>query len=182
MTKPNNTTESATIGVLQKINAALSWSEWTFIGGAMAFMSLLLFVNVILRYVLLQPIAWAEEVALYLVVWVVFIGGSVAVRTRGHIAIDLLPLILPPSARRWLAVAVQVVTISFLAAFFWYSLQHTLRVRSIDQLTPILQAPMWLTYLAMPVGTFLMGLRTLQVLMKTLDHEAPNEVVMDLKD
>jgi C4-dicarboxylate transporter DctQ subunit len=182
MAKSTNTTQSFAIGVMKKINAIMSWTEWTFIGGAMAFMSLLLFVNVIMRYVLLKPIAWADEVALYLLVWVVFIGGSVAIRTRGHIAIDLLPLILPPKARRWLAVAVQALTILFFIVFFWYSLQHTLRVRSIDQLTPILQAPMWLTYLAMPVGTFLMGLRSLQVLIETLVHEGPEKASMDLKD
>ena len=43
--------------------------------------------------------------------------------------------------------------LAFLAVFFYYSGQHMLRVRSIGQVTPVMVAPMWLTYLAMPVGS-----------------------------
>ncbi len=168
-------------GLLARADQALGWSEWTFIGGALAFASALLFVNVILRYVFLSPISWAEEVTLYLMVWIVFVGGSVAVRTRGHIAIDLLPLMLPADKKRWLATAIHLMALVFFAVFFWYSLQHTLRVRSIGQLTPILQAPMWLTYLAMPVGSALMGLRTVQAV-SGLWRNAAEVAAMDLQD
>ena len=161
----------------------LGWAEWTFIGSALAFTSVLLFANVVLRYVFLVPLNWAEELTLYLMVWIVFIGGSIAVRTRGHMAIDLLPLLLSPPNRKRLALLVGFAALAFFATFFWYSLQHTLRVRSIDQLTPVMQGPMWLTYLAMPVGSALMALRTLQSLARTL-REVPGERAhkMDLND
>jgi len=55
----------------------------------------------------------------------------------------------------------------FFAAFFYYSGVHTLRVMATGQLTPVLEAPMWLTYLAMPVGSLLMGFRTAQILRRT---------------
>ncbi len=174
--------ESAALrGPLAKFDHALGWTEWTFIGGALAFTSALLFVNVILRYVFLSPISWAEEVTLYVMVWIVFVGGSVAIRTRGHIAIDLLPLMLSSGQRRWLATAVHATALVFFAVFFWYSLQHTLRVRSVGQLTPIMQAPMWLTYLAMPVGSLLMGLRTVQAVSGLWRHAA-DVAAMDLQD
>ncbi|MEO5882723.1 MAG: TRAP transporter small permease [Caldimonas sp.] len=168
---------------LATLDRGLGWSEWTFIGGTLAFTAALLFVNVVMRYCFASPINWAEELTLYLMVWIVFVGGSVAVRTRGHIAIDVLPLVLSPLNRHRLAAAVAALALVFFAVFFWYSLQHVLRVRSINQLTPVMQAPMWLTYLAMPVGSFLMGLRTLQALVGML-REAPGEsgVAMDLQD
>jgi C4-dicarboxylate transporter, DctQ subunit len=169
--------------MLRRLDAWLGQAEWTFIGGALAFTSVLLFVNVVLRYVFLAPINWAEELTLYLMVWIVFIGGSIAVRTRGHIAIDLLPLLLSPANRKRLMLLVALAALAFFAVFFWYSLQHTLRVHSISQLTPVMQAPMWLTYLAMPVGSFLMGLRTMQMIARTIS--APPEAqahVMDLQD
>jgi len=44
-------------------------------------------------------------------------------------------------------------------------------------------APMWISYLAMPVGSFLMGLRTLQSLVRTLRERAPEGAhLMDLQD
>ena len=174
---------SATYRSLVALDRALGWSEWTFIGGALAFTSALLFANVALRYLFNAPLNWAEELTLYLMVWIVFVGGSVAVRTRGHIAIDLLPLLLAPQHRRRLAIGVALVALVFFAVFFWYSLQHVLRVRSIDQRTPVMQAPMWLTYLAMPVGSALMALRTLQGMVGLLRAPAAGgSRTMDLQD
>lgn len=148
----------------------------------LAFASGLLFVNVVLRYIFRDPIPWAEEVSIYLIVWIVFVGGSVAVRTRGHIAIDLLPLMLSPANRRRLAIGVAVVMAAFFAVFFYYSGAHTLRIRAGGQVMPVLQAPMWLTYLAMPVGSFLMGLRTVQLLARLVIRPVEDQHRMDLQD
>jgi C4-dicarboxylate transporter DctQ subunit len=169
--------------LLARTDHALSWAETTFVGGALAFASVLLFVNVVLRYWFLAPISWAEELTLYVMVWIVFIGSSVAIRTRGHIAIDLLPLVLKPEARRRLAIFVAIAVLLFLAVFFYYSGQHTLRVRASGQVTPVMQAPMWLAYLAMPAGSALMFLRTCQVIWRLArDRQADEQFVMDLKD
>lgn len=171
-------------GLLARLDQALCRAESVCIGAALAFSSALLFVNVILRYVFLSPFNWAEETTLYLMVWIVFIGGSIAIRTRGHMAIDLLPLALSPPNRRRLALVVALAALVFFAVFFWYSLEHTLRVRSINQLTPVMQAPMWLTYLAMPVGSFLMGLRTIQSIVRTLSEQdfSRASIPIDLQD
>jgi len=170
-------------GLLARVDVALSWAEAAFVGGALAFASLLLFVNVVLRYWFLAPISWAEELTLYVMVWIVFIGSSVAIRFRGHIAIDLLPMVLSPTARRRLAVLVALGVLVFLAVFFYYSGQHTLRVRASGQVTPVMQAPMWLAYLAMPAGSALMFLRTCQVMWRLVrDRQAAGQLAMDLKD
>lgn len=171
------------MGAWSRLDRALGLAEWGFIGAALAFTSALLFANVFLRYVFLAPINWAEELTLYLMVWIVFVGGSVAVRTRGHIAIDLLPLLLSPANRRRLALGVALAALVFFACFFWYSGEHVLRVRAAGQTTPVMEAPMWLAYLAMPVGSFLMGLRTVQYLYRMLRKtQSPGAHVMDLQD
>jgi C4-dicarboxylate transporter, DctQ subunit len=171
------------MGAWSRLDRALGLAEWGFIGAALAFTSALLFVNVFMRYVFLAPLNWAEELTLYLMVWIVFVGGSVAVRTRGHIAIDLLPLVLSPANRRRLVLGVGLAALVFFACFFWYSGEHVLRVRAAQQTTPVMEAPMWLAYLAMPAGAFLMGLRTVQSLYRTL-REGPSagEHAMDLQD
>jgi C4-dicarboxylate transporter DctQ subunit len=170
-------------GVLALANRLLSWAEVTFVGAALAFCSLLLFVNVVLRYVFLAPISWAEELTLYLMAWIVFVGSSVAVRTRGHIAIDLLPLALSPSGRRRLALTIAFLMLVFLAVFFFYSAEHTLRVRSVGQVMPVMRSPMWLAYLAMPVGSALMFLRTCQLIWRLMRTRATSEhFAMDLQD
>jgi C4-dicarboxylate transporter DctQ subunit len=138
----------------------------------------------VLRYVFLSPIAWAEEFSLYLLVWIVFIGASVAIRTRGHVAIDLVPRALSPVNRRRLALLVGTLVLIFLAVFFYYSAAHTLRTAASGQVTPIMLAPMWLTYLAMPVGSALMFLRTAQFLWGVARGQPDVEarLLVDLQD
>jgi C4-dicarboxylate transporter, DctQ subunit len=165
---------------LARADAILSWLEVAFIGAALAAAGILLFVNVVGRYVFLAPISWAEEVSLYLIVWMVFIGASVAIRTRGHVAMDLLPLMLSRRNRSRLAIFIGIAILIFLAVFFYYSGEHTLRVRASGQLTPVMQAPMWLTYLAMPVGSALMFVRTCQLLWSAF--KGRYEVNVDLQD
>ena len=173
----------ADAGILGRLDRALGWAETTFVGGALAFTSALLFVNVVLRYWFLAPISWAEELTLYVMVWIVFVGSSVAIRTRGHIAIDLLPLALSAAGRRQLAIFVTFATLAFLVVFFYYSGQHTLRVHSISQVTPVMQAPMWLAYFAMPAGSALMILRTCQLLWRLVRERVDaGKFAMDLQD
>lgn len=152
--------------LLGRADAILCQAETAFIGLALAFTSALLFANVVLRYVFFRPLAWAEELTMYLMAWIVFVGGSIVVRTRGHIAVDVLPLFLSRPGNRRLRIAVAAVATVFFGALCYYSGQHTLRVRAAGQVMPAMLAPMWLAYLAMPVGSLLMGIRTLQLLVR----------------
>jgi TRAP-type C4-dicarboxylate transport system permease small subunit len=93
---------------------------------------------------------------------------------------DLLPLMLSKRNRSRLAMLTSLVVLVFLVVFFYYSGEHTLRVRASGQLTPVMQAPMWLTYLAMPVGSALMIIRTCQLLWRAFKYEY--ELNVDLQD
>jgi C4-dicarboxylate transporter DctQ subunit len=184
MTAPSSSTEAARASVFARADHLLYLAEVAFVGAAVSIIAALLFLNVVLRYVFVAPIGWAEELCLYLIVWAVFVGCSVGIRTHSHISVDLLPLVLPPAARRLLAFCVAVLILVFLAVFFYYSGAHTLRIFQSGQLTPVMLAPMWLAYAAMPVGSALMFLRTLQVLWRILrndDLKTPLSVA-DVKD
>lgn len=173
---------TARASVLARADNLLGVIETTFVGVAIAGAACLLFVNVTMRYIFVSPISWAEELSLYLIVWIVFVGSSIAMRTQTHIGVDLLPLVLPPAGRRILALLVGVLILAFLAVFFYYSGVHTLRIYGSGQVTPVMLAPMWLTYLAMPVGAALMFLRTVQILVHVLRSdmtEAPASEVTD---
>lgn len=173
---------AARASIFARADHLLCRIEVTFVGVATAAIASLLFINVLLRYIFVAPIGWAEELSLYLIVWVVFVGSSVAVRTQSHIGVDLLPLVLPPAARRLLAMFVAILILVFMAVFFYFSGAHTLRIYRSGQLTPVMLAPMWLTYLAMPVGSALMFLRTAQMLSRLVREDVGEQISMDIRD
>lgn len=66
------------------------------------------------RYVLNNSLAWTEEIAIYALVVVVFLGSSLCVRASRHIQVDFLYRYLPKPAGRALSTLVDVVRIGFL--------------------------------------------------------------------
>jgi len=90
-------------------------------------------------------------------------GAAYGVRTGIHVGVDVLVNNLPP---RWrflsimfglLAGAFFTAVVGTLGVRFVYELAHT------DQTSPDLEAPMWIVYLAIPCGSYLMSFRFLQV-------------------
>ena len=59
----------------------------------------ILFQGVVLRYAFNYSFAWTEEVVRYSIVWLVFIGGSIAARRGAHICMDIIVVYLPPRAK-----------------------------------------------------------------------------------
>ncbi len=86
------------------------------------------FLQFFTRYVLNDSAAWTEEIARYLLIFVVFLGSSMCVRLNRHIQVDLLYRYLPRAAGRALATLVDVVRIAFLAYAIWLTWQVHVRV------------------------------------------------------
>ena len=78
--------------------------------------TLILFVNVVLRYVFSASTSWAEEMIRYLMIWITFIGGSVCVRHSAHIRMDFLLTLLPRSVANLLTRAVYLIAAGFCGA------------------------------------------------------------------
>ena len=137
-----------------------------FCASALLLTAVLLFVNVVLRYVFSASTSWAEELIRYLMIWITFIGGSVCVRKGAHIRMDFLLTLIPKAAHRWVNRLVFLVAAFFCAALFWYSFQLVLFTVELEQTSPAMKLPMWIPYLAMPLGSALMALRFVQMIFR----------------
>jgi TRAP-type C4-dicarboxylate transport system permease small subunit len=72
--------------------------------------------QVFTRFVLDNPSSYTEELARYLLIWVGVLAAAYGVATKGHLAIDLLPLKLHGRKRQWLEVFIQLSVAGFAAA------------------------------------------------------------------
>jgi C4-dicarboxylate transporter DctQ subunit len=154
------------MNALDRLDHHFSRLERLFLGGTIIFTSLLLFVNVVLRYVFHHSIYWAEELVRYLMVWLIFVGGSQVVKVEGQIKVDVLVRTLPERVQRVWGLVVDAISLAMLLVLTWYSCQQCARVLASQQISPALELPMWLVYLAVPAGSSLMALRYLQQLLK----------------
>jgi C4-dicarboxylate transporter DctQ subunit len=148
--------------------------EWLIaflMGGA----TLVIFVAVVHRYASGIPwpafqdwllkinLSWAQELCIYMFVWMAKFGAAYGVRTGIHVGVDVLVERLPERiARRCILFGLLCgalftgVVGTFGAKFVW-EIAHT------DQVSPDLELPMWIVFLAIPAGSYLMCFRFLQV-------------------
>jgi C4-dicarboxylate transporter, DctQ subunit len=107
--------------------------------------------------------SWAQELCIYLFVWMAKFGAAYGVRTGIHVGVDVLINNLRP---RWrgklvlfglLAGALFTAVIGSLGAMLVWQMAQT------GQVSADLEAPIWFVYLAIPLGSFLMCFRFLQV-------------------
>ena len=117
---------------------------------------------VFVRAVLGESSIWQTEFVTFALIAATFLGAPYILLTRGHVNVDLLPLVLGHAARKRLALLASVLAVVFCAAVFYSSLHWWWESWQLNLTTPtIWRARLWIPYLSMPVG---MGLLCLQYL------------------
>ena len=85
---------------LIKIDHTLAKGEgWALISLVMV-MGVVVLLQVIYRYLLMQSLYWSEELARYLFVWISILGAAISVYRRGHFGMDFFFRMLPLRLRR----------------------------------------------------------------------------------
>lgn len=115
-------------------------------------MSIILFVQVVFRFVLHAALPWSEEASRYLLVWTAFIGGAYGVRRGAHIGIEAFALLLPKTAQKILNIVVLIVSTVVCCVILKYGIDIVSTQLSKGQLSPAMRIPMGYMYAAIPVG------------------------------
>jgi C4-dicarboxylate transporter DctQ subunit len=166
--------------------------EWL-IASLMAAATLIIFVAVVHRYAAGMPIpflqdrllkldlSWAQELCIYMFVWMAKFGAAYGVRTGIHVGVDVLVNRLDARVRA------RVILFGLFCGALFTGVVGTLganfvwRISQSDQTTPDLEWPSWIIYLAIPLGSYLMCFRFLQVALAfwrtgELPHHDPGQV------
>lgn len=92
---------------------------------ALTVMFVLVFGNVVLRYLFSSGIAWAEEIARLMFVWLIFLGAILALRRHAHLGVELVQARLPRKLRRLCAVVSHLLMLYALWLFLYGSWTQT---------------------------------------------------------
>ena len=147
--------------------------EETLIALLMAAATVIIFLAVVQRYATGVPafyayartwdFTWAQELCIYMFIWMAKFGAAYGVRTGIHVGVDVFVNMLGVERRRnvilfgLLCGALFTGVVGSLGAYFVWHIAET------GQVSEVLEMPMWLVYLCVPVGSYLMCFRFLQV-------------------
>ena len=110
----------------------------------------IVFVQVICRFVLGSALSWAEEFAQMLFVWLVYLGGIIAVRKGINISFDVFLEAMPFKIWTVVFTFVNIVCVGFLIVAFIVGFQ--IANMNMKQTSAIMRIPMGIAYLAVPIG------------------------------
>jgi C4-dicarboxylate transporter DctQ subunit len=165
--------------------------EEVLIASLIAGATLVIFVAVAQRYMLGIPflydlvydinLTWAQELCIYMFVWMAKFGAAYGVRTGIHVGVDVIVNMLEPPARK------RTILFGLLAGAFFTFVVGTMGAKFVielyptDQVSPDMEMPRWIIFLCVPLGSYLMCFRFLQVAWKywqtgELPHHDPGHV------
>lgn len=123
---------------------------------------IIIFVQVIMRYVVGESLSWSEELARYLFLWQIWVGASFAVKKKKHLRADVLQVVVPQKLKYPIEVLYTVIWLLFSIFFAYKSSILVSKIVTVGQLSAALRLPMQFAYASVPSGCILMSIRLFQ--------------------
>lgn len=137
---------------------------------AMAVLSCVMMLQVIMRYIFGQALPWPEEFCRYAFIYSAFLGIGYCIRNKNLLKVTLISSFLPQKVVRALDYFTGLLSIVFYALLFYASVQVTVNCYQKGQTSSATGWVMWIFYLAGPIG-FASGIfRQLQELWRMFRH------------
>src|SRR5690349_3650166 len=108
-------------------------------------------------------LSWAQELCIYMFIWMAKFGAAYGVRTGIHVGVDLLVNRLPEHSRKKVILFSLLCGALFTGMIAAFGASFVGEMFKTGQQSNDLEAPMWFIYLAIPLGSGLMCFRFLQV-------------------
>src|SRR5438477_3055154 len=108
-------------------------------------------------------LTWAQELCIYLFVWMAKFGAAYGVRTGIHVGVDVVVNLLSPAPRRYVVLFSLFCGALFTAVIGTMGLKFVLELYQTEQVSADLELPRWIVFSAIPAGSYLMCFRFLQV-------------------
>ncbi len=140
----------ALVGVFDALYLACIWVA----GVAIALMSIIVPVGVVMRYGFGVGAQWPEPISILLMMAFTFVGAAAAYRAGGHIAVVMLTERLPHPAQRVLAHAVDLVMLLVCGFVLWYGTRLCLGTMG-QYLAELPWLSVGITYAAIPLGALI---------------------------
>ena len=122
--------------------------------------TVIIFMQVIFRYVINQSISWSEEFCRYLFVWIIWLGTSIAEREHGHLCIEIVSSKLKGKARLFQSLLVKVLVLAMCIFFIINGREVVQSMISRGKVAASMKwLQLWIVYLAIPVSQAVVAIR-----------------------
>jgi C4-dicarboxylate transporter, DctQ subunit len=147
--------------VLKKI---LNNAEEAIISLLLVAMTLLVFLEVVLRFAFNSGLLWAQELTLHLSAWFVLFGISYGLKVGAHIGVDAFIKTLPDSIHRFLSLIAVLLSLVYCGLFLYGSWIYLAKMKKIGIELEDIPVETWVAHSILIIGLVFFSLRLLQLL------------------
>lgn len=131
---------------------------------------LLVFHEVVVRYIFNKPTLYSVEISEYLLIFLAFIAAGWVLQEDKHVRMQSFTNLMPHKLQHILACITSSIVLVFCAILVWQGTKSALMAyRGGYHSSSLLNTPMWLPYLIIPVGSLILGL---QLIVRINSHVA----------
>ena len=138
--------------------------EETIICLLLATMTLLVFVEVVMRFGFGTGVMWAQEATLHLSAWLVLFGTSYGIKVGSHIGVDALVKIMPSKVRRIVSGIAVIACLFYCGLFIKGAWVYLAKIQKIAIELDDMPIPKWIAHSILLIGMVLIGIRLLMLL------------------
>lgn len=127
-------------------------------------MTMLIFIQVVMRYVFKNSLSWSEELARYMFVWLIYLSISYGAKIRKHIKIEAFMKMFPEKGRKYIVIMGDCLFLIFAIIIVITSSELVQKQIMLGQTSPALHIPMAFIYAAPMVGFAMTAFRQIQTI------------------
>lgn len=141
------------------------------LGGSVLVMSVILILNVFAR-ALGNSLSFAEELGQFALIFITFIGTSYAARAGRHIRMTGVTDLLPNKIKKIIIIIVSLITGAIMFYLAYYSINYVQKMQQLGTVSIALRVPLYLIYIAAPVGFILTGIEYFLNVLKNIKEKS----------
>jgi TRAP-type C4-dicarboxylate transport system permease small subunit len=142
-------------GISRRLNQAMKFLA----GFLIAAMTILVFLQVVFRYLLDAPLDWSEEMASFAFVWMALLGASVGLRNDEHPRLDIFYQVFPEWLKKLSGLLINLAILFMLVVLFIFGLKFTIAMQM--QRTAALGYSVSYVYAVLPISAVIMLIHVL---------------------
>lgn len=155
---------------MKKLVSVYNKLEEYFLIYSMIIMVLVVFIQVIFRYIVNDSLSWSEELVRYMFMWQVWLGASLGMRINEHIRVDMFVKKLPRLGQCIMDIAVTIMILCFYAFLIWYGFLYLKDVIGKNMTSTALRLPLAVVYVSLPFGSVVITLRYIAELVRQIQR------------
>ncbi|MFA5805066.1 MAG: TRAP transporter small permease [Melioribacteraceae bacterium] len=133
--------------------------EKVFLVIGVSVMILVVFLDILLRELFDGGFIWAKELAAFLMIWVGFVGASLAAKENKHLVVGIPEKLFPKKILPYVSLFASVIVFTVTIFIAYLGFNYVSETREFGETSLVLKIPLWIVQIVIPASLVIIAFR-----------------------